>query len=197
MVERRDAVVKLKDSEEKADLDSARGVLGFIYASTNERRRLRSKREPDCFGQEPPQVEASEGLAGQAQTREETSRLPDAQRSLQTVRSNIHTTSSRNLHVWGHLGDVDPAVRLPPRPQEVPAGSDPSAEPSGVGVVLEQLDHVPQPVPELRSAAHLGQHAEEVRVRDPFPGDVGQQVGVVGRLAQDDLGVVRVEVHLE
>lgn len=47
-------------------------------------------------------------------------------------------------------------------------------------MVLEQLDHVPQPVPELCGAAHLGQHAKEVRVRDPFPGDVGQQVGVVG-----------------
>lgn len=51
---------------------------------------------------------------------------------------------------------------------------------SGIGVVLEQLDHVAQPVPELRRAAHLSQHAKEVSVRDPFPGDVGQQVGVVG-----------------
>lgn len=64
-------------------------------------------------------------------------------------------------------------------------------------MVLEQLDHVPQPVPELRSAAHLGQHAKEVSVRDPIPGDVGQQVGVIRRLAQDDLGVVCVEVHLQ
>lgn len=63
-------------------------------------------------------------------------------------------------------------------------------------MVLEHLDHVAQPVPELGGAAHLGQHAEEVSVRDPFPSDVGQQVGVVRRLAQDDLGVVGEEVHL-
>lgn len=63
-------------------------------------------------------------------------------------------------------------------------------------MVLQQLDHVAQSLPELRSAAHLRQHAEEIGVGDPFPGDVGQQVGVVGRLAQDDLGVVGVEVHL-
>lgn len=76
-------------------------------------------------------------------------------------------------------------------PEPVPGGGL-----LGIGVVLEQLDHVAQPLPELRRAAHLGQHAEEIRVGDPFPGDVGQQVGVVGRLAQDDLGVVGVEVHL-
>lgn len=96
--------------------------------------------------------------------------------------------------MWTHPSTV---VRLPPRPEAGLADTEPRAQRSGVGVVLEQLDHVPQPVPELRSAAHLGQHAEEVSVGDPFPGDVGQQVGVVRGLAQDDLGVVRVEVHLE
>lgn len=64
-------------------------------------------------------------------------------------------------------------------------------------MVLEQLDHISQSVSELRGAAHLGQHAEEVSVRDPLPADVGEQVGVIRRLAQDDLGVVCVEVHLE
>lgn len=63
--------------------------------------------------------------------------------------------------------------------------------------MLQELDDVAQPVSQLRGAAHVGQHAEEVRVRDPLAADVGEQVGVVGRLAQDDLGVVRVEVHLE
>lgn len=70
-------------------------------------------------------------------------------------------------------------------------------EPSGVGVVLEQLDHVSQSVPQLRGAAHLVQHAEQVGARDALAADVGEQIGVVGRLAQDDLGVVCVEVDLE
>ena len=52
--------------------------------------------------------------------------------------------------------------------------------PSGIGVVLEQLDHVPQSVSQLGGAAHLNQHAEEVSVRDALPADVGEQVGVVG-----------------
>lgn len=69
--------------------------------------------------------------------------------------------------------------------------------PSGISMVLEQLDHVSQPVSQFGGAAHLVQHAEEVSVRDALPADVGEQVGVVGRLAQDDLGVVSVEVHLE
>lgn len=68
---------------------------------------------------------------------------------------------------------------------------------SGVGVVLQELDDVAQPMSQLRGAAHVGEHAEEVRVRDPLAANVGKQVGVVGRLAQDDFGVVRVEVHLE
>ena len=67
---------------------------------------------------------------------------------------------------------------------------------SGIGVVLQQLDHVAEAVPQLCGAAHLGQHAEEVCVGDALAADVGQQVGAVGRLAQDDLGVVRVEVDL-
>lgn len=63
-------------------------------------------------------------------------------------------------------------------------------------MVLEQLHHIAQSVPEFRGAAHLLQHAEEVRVGDALPTDVGEQVGVVRGLAQDDLGVVCVEVHL-
>lgn len=55
-----------------------------------------------------------------------------------------------------------------------------SAAPLGVGVVLQQLDDVAQPVPQLRRAAHVGEHAEEVRVRHPLAADVGEQVGVVG-----------------
>lgn len=66
----------------------------------------------------------------------------------------------------------------------------------GIGVVLEQLDHVSQSVSELRGAAQLSQHAEEVSVRDPLSADVGKQVRVIGRLAQDDLCVVCVEVDL-
>lgn len=63
-------------------------------------------------------------------------------------------------------------------------------------MVLEELDDVSQPVSQLRGASHVCQHAEEVRARDPLAADVGEQVGVVGRLAQDDFGVVGVEVHL-
>lgn len=47
-------------------------------------------------------------------------------------------------------------------------------------MVLQQLDDVAQPVSQLRGAAHVGEHAEEVRVRDPLAADVGEQVGVVG-----------------
>lgn len=64
-------------------------------------------------------------------------------------------------------------------------------------MVLQQLDDVPQAVLQLRGAAHLHQHAEEVRVGDALLADVGEQVGVVRGLAQDDLGVVCVEVDLE
>lgn len=64
-------------------------------------------------------------------------------------------------------------------------------------MVLEKLDHVSEAVSELGGAAHLGKHAEEVRVGDAITADVGQQVGAVRRLAQDDFGVVCVEVHLK
>lgn len=50
---------------------------------------------------------------------------------------------------------------------------------------------------QLRGAARLAQHAEEVRVGDAFTSYVCEQVGIVRRLAQDDLCVVRVEVHLK
>lgn len=55
VAERRDAVVTLTDSEEKADVESAGGAFGFIYASTNERWRLGSKQESDSvLGMNPP-----------------------------------------------------------------------------------------------------------------------------------------------
>lgn len=63
-------------------------------------------------------------------------------------------------------------------------------------MVLEQLDHVSESVTQLRRAAHLLQHAEEVRVRNALSADVREQVGVVGRLAHDDLCVVCVKVNL-
>lgn len=67
---------------------------------------------------------------------------------------------------------------------------------SCISMVLQQMDHISQSVSELRGAAHLSQHAEEVSVRDAFSADVGEQVGVRG-LTQDDLCVVCVEVNLE
>lgn len=48
------------------------------------------------------------------------------------------------------------------------------AAPLGVGVVLQQLDDVAQPVSQLRRAAHVGEHAEEVRARHPLAADVGE-----------------------
>lgn len=66
---------------------------------------------------------------------------------------------------------------------------------SSISVVLQQVDHVSESVAELRGAAHLSQHAEEVRVRDALPADVSEQVRV-RRLTQDDLCVVCVEVDL-
>lgn len=67
---------------------------------------------------------------------------------------------------------------------------------SGIRVVLEQLDHVSESVTQLRRAAHLLQHAEEVCVRDTLSTYVREQVGVVGRLAHNDLCVVCVKVDL-
>lgn len=67
----------------------------------------------------------------------------------------------------------------------------------GARVMLEKLDHVAHPVSELRGAAPLAQDAERVCVRDALPVDVRQQVGGVSTLAQNDLCVIRVEIHLQ
>lgn len=88
-------------------------------------------------------------------------------------------------------------VKLPPRHLPIRQPGRHWAVLSGISMVLEQLDHISQSVSELGGAAHLSQHAEEVSVRDPLPADVGEQVGVIRWLAQDDLGVVCVEVNLE
>ncbi|TNN60829.1 hypothetical protein EYF80_028926 [Liparis tanakae] len=61
-----------------------------------------------------------------------------------------------------------PSIRQPKRRRLVSRnviirrGCLEGSAPSGVGVVLQQLDHVSQPVPQLRGAAHLVQHAEQV-----------------------------------
>lgn len=67
----------------------------------------------------------------------------------------------------------------------------------GISVVLQQLDHISESVSQLGGAAHLVEHAEEVSVWHAFAADVGEQVGVIGRLAQDDLRMVSVEVNLQ
>ena len=68
----------------------------------------------------------------------------------------------------------------------------------GARVMLEELDHVAHPVSEFRGAAPVSQDTEWVCVRHALPVDVRQQVGVVvSGLAQDDLCVICVEIHLE
>lgn len=61
---------------------------------------------------------------------------------------------------------------------------------------MEKLEDVSEAVVELRRAAQLLDAAQLVSVGVALPVDVGDKAGVV-RFANDHLGVVVVEIHLE
>lgn len=66
----------------------------------------------------------------------------------------------------------------------------------GLSPFLEELENVSEAVVELRRAAQLLDAAQLIGVGVALPVDVGDKAGMV-RLANDHLGVVVVEVHLE